>query len=175
MIRSTSSAWSRRAIVAALLASGGLVAAGCSAADKKARDRAREPSPTPKVAAAALAMTVNRDPSCGCCEAWAELARKAGYRVSLVDNPDMPAVKRQFGVPEELASCHTAIVGGYAIEGHVPFADVARLLERKPAGIKGIAVAGMPRGAPGMEMPDGSSDPFQVMAFDAAGRVTAFA
>ena len=119
-------------------------------------------------------MTVYRDPSCGCCEAWAALAQDAGYEVNVIDHPDMPAIKKQFGVPDGLSSCHTAIVAGYAIEGHVPFAHVSRLLETKPAEFKGIAVAGMPRGSPGMEMPDGSKDPFTVMAFDKAGRSTRF-
>ena len=119
-------------------------------------------------------MTVYRDPSCGCCEAWAEIAKKAGYQVALVDHPDMPAIKARLGVPEALASCHTATVGGYALEGHVPLAAVVRLLEEKPKDVRGIAVAGMPRGSPGMEMPDGSKDDFEVMAFDAAGRISVF-
>lgn len=119
-------------------------------------------------------MTVYRDPGCGCCEKWAALARDAGYRVELVDSADMPAIKRKYGVPAELQSCHTAVVADYAIEGHVPFEEVKRLLARRPAGIKGIAVAGMPLGAPGMEVPDGTRQPFQVMAFDAAGKISAF-
>ena len=86
----------------------------------------------------------------------------------------MPSIKRQYGVPEQLASCHTAIVGGYAIEGHVPLADVERLLKDRPAGIKGIAVPGMPRGSPGMEMPDGARDQFDVIAFNADGKAAVF-
>ena len=119
-------------------------------------------------------MTVYRDPSCGCCEAWAAIARDAGYRVSVVDHPDMAAIKRQFGVPEELLSCHTTVAGDYAIEGHVPIEDVRRLLDKRPAGIKGIAVAGMPLGSPGMEVPDGTKEPFMMMAFDRTGRITQF-
>lgn len=122
--------------------------------------------------APAEATIVHRDPSCGCCEAWSALARNASYAVTLKDEPDMAAIKRKYGVPEELASCHTAIVGGYAIEGHVPLDDVARLLREKPSDIAGIGVPGMPRGSPGMEMPDGSKDPFQVLAFDRSGSVT---
>ena len=86
----------------------------------------------------------------------------------------MPAIKRMYGVPDERLSCHTAGVGNYAIEGHVPLDEVKRLLSKQPAGIRGIAVAGMPRGSPGMEVPDGSRDPFQVMAFDASGRISVF-
>lgn len=119
-------------------------------------------------------MTVYRDPSCGCCEAWAGIARTAGYQVALIDHPDMAAIKRQHGVPGPLQSCHTTIVEGYAIEGHVPLGDVDRLLTERPAGVKGLAVPGMPRGSPGMEMPDGSKDRFQVLAFDAAGRTSMF-
>lgn len=120
-------------------------------------------------------MSVYRDPGCGCCEAWADLARRAGYEVALHNEPDMPAIKRRLGVPANLASCHTAIVASYVIEGHVPFEHIARLIDARPAGVKGIAVPGMPAGSPGMEMPDGSREAFQVLAFDAQGRVSLFA
>ena len=168
---------SRRNVISGLAAAGSLALMGCGASEKKQDQRAQAPagksgSPTP--APQAVAMTVYRDPNCGCCEAWAEIARNAGYQVSLIDSPDMPGVKRQYGVPEALASCHTAIVAGYAIEGHVPMDDVARLLRERPSGLKGLAVAGMPRGSPGMEMPDGSKDSFQVMAFDASGRTSVY-
>lgn len=125
--------------------------------------------------ASGLAMTVYRDPSCGCCEAWAKIAQDAGYRVEVIDRQDMPEIKRRYSVPPELASCHTAIVGGYAIEGHVPIKDVGRLLAQRPQGTLGIAVPGMPRGSPGMEMPDGSTDPFEVMTFNEGGRIAVFA
>src|SRR3546814_4579786 len=81
----------------------------------------------------------------------------------------MAAVKTRYGVPDQLASCHTAVIGGYAIEGHVPMQHVARLLRDKPRDIRGIAVPGMPRGSPGMEMPDGSADAFEVTAFGSDG------
>ena len=151
----------------AALAVAGVTGCGRSPADAavSSNDPSR-PSARPRTAA----MMVYRDPSCGCCEAWAALAQKAGHHVSVIDHPDMPAVKKQYGVPDELSSCHTAIVAGYAIEGHVPLEDVERLLETKPAGIRGLAVPGMPRGSPGMEMPDGSRDPFEVLAFDETGR-----
>ena len=170
-------ALARRSMISGLAAAGSLALIGCGSSAKKQDQRAqaaagRSGSSTPALQAAA--MTVYRDPSCGCCEAWAEIARKAGHQVTLVDRPDMPAIKRQYGVPEALASCHTAIVGGYAIEGHVPMGDVARLLKERPSGLKGIAVAGMPRGSPGMEMPDGSKDSFEVMAFDASGRMSIY-
>lgn len=165
---------SRRGLVCGALAWSGFLAAGCSPADKKAASDADRPGQSPTASPQAAAMTVYRDPSCGCCEVWAERAREAGYQVALIDDPNMPAVKQRHGVPEALSSCHTAIVGGYAIEGHVPLAHVKRLLAERPAGIRGIAVPGMPRGSPGMEMPDGSKDPFKVMAFDAAGKTSDF-
>ena len=175
---------SRRTLVGLLAAAGGVALAGCGRAPRNqagdasqassTKDATASPASQSNPAAQPAAMTVYRDPSCGCCEAWAEIARKAGYPVRVVDHQDMPAIKRHHGVPEALASCHTAIVGGYAVEGHVPLADVARLLKERPAGIRGIAVPGMPRGSPGMEMPDGAKDSFQVMAFDAAGKTTTF-
>lgn len=122
----------------------------------------------------ATSMIVYRDPGCGCCEEWAARARDVGYRVVVNDDSDMPAIKRKFGVPDQLVSCHTTIAAGYVIEGHVPLADVRRLLASRPPNVKGIAVPGMPIGSPGMEAPDGVTQPFEVMAFDAAGLVTPF-
>lgn len=150
--------------------------AGCGQARKPDSGTAgtSKPKPTATAAAPPAAMTVYRDPSCGCCEAWAAIARDAGHPIKVIDHPDMPAIKAQSGVPEQLLSCHTTIVGGYAVEGHVPLADVRRLLEQKPRAIRGIAVAGMPLGSPGMEVPDGTKQPFQVMAFDKDGRVSVF-
>lgn len=147
---------------------------GCSSSEPRRQTAQKQPSASPAEASAA-SMTVHRDPSCGCCGAWAELARGAGYQVALVDNPDMAAVKQRLGVPDALASCHTAEVGGLVVEGHVPFEAVQRLLATRPAGVHGIAVPGMPAGSPGMEMPDGRRDPFEVIAFDARGRTFVFA
>ena len=171
---------SRRTFVGAAIAAGGLAIAGCGASERtvaeggEAENQGEPASSTDAAAPQLAAMTVYRDPSCGCCEAWAEIARNAGYRVSVIDHPDMPAIKRQYRVPEELASCHTTIVQGYAIEGHVPLEDVKRLLAERPAQLKGIAVAGMPLGSPGMEVPKGTRQPFEVKAFDAAGRIATF-
>lgn len=169
----------RRIFVGSSIAAASLAAAGCSA---EKRETARSEAAKGAVRAGGnaapavqlAAMTVYRDPSCGCCEAWAGIARNGGYQVQLIDHPDMPAIKRQHSVPEELLSCHTTIVDGYAIEGHVPLGDVERLLKQRPAGVKGLAVPGMPRGSPGMDMPDGSKDRFQVLAFDAAGKTSVF-
>ena len=166
----------RRSVVIGLAATAGIALSGCGQTRKPDSDTlsTSQPGSTGLNAPATAGMTVYRDPSCGCCEAWAGIARNAGYQVKVIDHPDMPAVKQQHRVPQELLSCHTTIVGGYAIEGHVPLEDVQRLLDEKPAGIRGIGVAGMPLGSPGMEVPDGTKQPYQVMAFDAGGRLSVF-
>src|SRR3546814_17224263 len=101
---------------------------------------------------------------CGCCEAWADIARAEGYAVTVENRADMAAVKTRYGVPDQLASCHTAVSGGYAIEGHVPMQHVARPLRDTPRHIRGIRGPGMPGGSPGVENPDGRADAFAVAA-----------
>jgi hypothetical protein len=94
--------------------------------------------------------------------------------VTVHDVQDLAAVKARYGVPTQLESCHTAIVDGYVIEGHVPLAEIKRLLAERPA-LAGIAVPGMPAGSPGMEVAGAASQPFDVIAFDASGDATVFA
>src|SRR5688500_18206253 len=132
--------------------------------------RAEAPRPAEKTA-----MLVHRDPGCGCCLAWAEQAEAAGYAVKVVDTAEIAAVKQGLGVPADLASCHTAQVDGLVVEGHVPFPALARLRAERPTGLIGLAVPGMPRGSPGMEMPDGMKDEFTVIAFAADGRRAVYA
>jgi hypothetical protein len=100
-------------------------------------------------AANAAALTVYKSASCGCCGKWVEHVEKHGFTVTVVNVDDVMAVKSKAGIPDNLASCHTSKIGGYVIEGHVPAADIKKLLAEKPKA-KGIAVAGMPMGAPGM-------------------------
>lgn len=107
-------------------------------------------------------VTVRKHPSCGCCSVWIEHLRDAGFPVQAQDVEDMATVKDAAGVPQAMASCHTAEVGGYFVEGHVPAADIARLLHERPAA-KGLAVPGMPLGSPGMEHPEGVVQPYAVM------------
>lgn len=127
-------------------------------------------------AAKPVPMVVHKDPNCGCCAAWAErMAATGEFAPTLVDEADMAGVKARLRVPPELASCHTTEIGGYAIEGHVPAADIARLLRDRPVGIIGLAVPGMPAGSPGMEMPDGRRDPFEVIAFTPDDSASVFA
>ena len=119
-------------------------------------------------------MTVQRDPGCGCCLNWVAHLQKAGFKVLVTESPVMDAVKDQKGVPKTARSCHTGVVDGYVIEGHVPAADIQRLLKERPA-VVGLAVPGMPAGSPGMEMSNGSKQPYDVLAFDKAGKTTVFA
>lgn len=127
------------------------------------------------VAAAPAARTelvVYKSPTCGCCNKWVDYLRKQGFTVVAHDTSGMTAVKAELGVPDALSSCHTAIVGGYVIEGHVPAADIERLLKEHPK-VVGLAVAGMVTGSPGME--GGTPEHYKVMAFDAKGKTTVFA
>ena len=121
-------------------------------------------------AAQAASYTMVRDPNCGCCEEWADHVH-AGMQaeIAVEERSDMGAIKDREGVPVDLRSCHTMVVDGYVIEGHVPAADIARLLRERPEGIEGLAVPGMPIGSPGMEIGD-RTQPYQVIAFGSAGR-----
>ena len=121
-------------------------------------------------AAQAASLTMYRDANCGCCLAWAGHVERGGvHDVEAVNHADMAAVKAAHGVPADLLSCHTAVVDGYVIEGHVPVADIERLLAERPAGVAGLAVAGMPVGSPGMEHGD-HRQAYQVIAFGPDGR-----
>jgi hypothetical protein len=117
-------------------------------------------------------ITVYKDPSCGCCKNWIAHLIKHGYGVDAKDTPAMAEVKRTLGVPEALTACHTAVVNGYLIEGHVPAADIAKLLKEKPK-VAGLAVPGMPMGSPGMEGP--RQQHYQVFSFDKNGKTKVFA
>lgn len=121
-------------------------------------------------AAQAASYTMYRDPQCGCCEAWADhVEHGMSAEISTVDRPDMAQLKDELGVPAELRSCHTMVVDGYVIEGHVPGEAVARLLAERPEGVAGLAVPGMPIGSPGMEMGNRKQS-YQVIAFGPDGR-----
>ena len=122
---------------------------------------------TPALAAGDMLM--HRDPGCGCCEQWAARVRQAfGRNVRIVDDAKRTAFQRQVGLPANLVSCHTAIVDGIAFEGHVPIADMRRVLASRPKGVRGLAVAGMPIGSPGMEVPGVRAQRYNVIAFGAA-------
>ncbi|NZA27978.1 DUF411 domain-containing protein [Luteimonas sp. SJ-92] len=119
-------------------------------------------------------MIVHKDPNCGCCSLWAEHMRRDGFEVELRDVDDLAAVRERAGVPAAKASCHTALVGDYFVEGHVPAADVRRLLAERPDAL-GITAPGMPLGSPGMEMPNGRTDAYSVELVHDDGSTTEFA
>jgi hypothetical protein len=114
-------------------------------------------------------IVVAKDPNCGCCAGWVDHLRAAGFSAEVNDTPRVNAVKARLGVPPELASCHTAEIGRYVIEGHVPASAIVRLLKELPEG-KGLAVPGMPTGSPGMEVEGSPPDTYEVILFGAFGQ-----
>ncbi len=118
-------------------------------------------------AAGAIAVTVHKDAGCGCCNGWIEHLRAEGFAVTAIDTSAMAAVKARLGVPGDLASCHTAEVGGYIVEGHVPAKAIRRLLDEKPQAT-GLSAPGMPMGSPGME--GGTPEVFEVVLFGKGNR-----
>jgi hypothetical protein len=117
-------------------------------------------------------MTVYRSPTCGCCEKWIAHMEKQGFNVKEIQSEDMDSVKQRLGVQAKLQSCHTAVVDGYVVEGHVPAGDVKKLLQNKPKAA-GLAAPGMPTGSPGMEVGTMKPD-FSVLLFDAQGKAKTF-
>ncbi|MBA2683074.1 MAG: DUF411 domain-containing protein [Gemmatimonadaceae bacterium] len=150
----------RKFLAGALVGAGTLIARRASAAVPLRSESARPP------------VTVYKDPSCGCCRDWVTHMEKSGFTVTAHDDRDMDALKDHYGVPSGVRSCHTALVGSYVIEGHVPAADVDRLLKEQPK-VAGLAVPGMVMGSPGME--GGMSKPYAVVAFQKTGSTTTFA
>lgn len=122
-------------------------------------------------AAARPVVEVWKSKECACCDKWADHLRATGFEVTMHQASDMAAIRAAHGVPEALASCHTAAVGGFGVEGLVPGSDIERLLTEKPA-IKGLAAPGMPKSAPGMDVP---GHPYEVIAFGGSGGDTVFA
>lgn len=122
--------------------------------------------------AAEPAITVYKSPTCGCCTEWADHLWKNGFAVETVDSLDLSRIKAMSGVKPELASCHTAFMNGYVIEGHVPADDITRLLAEKPDA-RGLTVPGMPAGSPGMESP--TPERYEVLLIDKTGKTTVFA
>lgn len=143
----------RRELVALLAAAAPLVAA-----------RAAAPAP---------AIAVWRTPTCGCCGAWVRHLEAAGFSATVTVQDDLAPIKRQHGITPAVESCHTAAVAGYVIEGHVPAADIVRLLRERPAGVRGLAVPGMPAGSPGMEGP--VAEPYATLALRGDGTTVVFA
>lgn len=122
--------------------------------------------------ATAADVVVYKSPTCGCCKGWVKHMRESGFSVEVHDRSDVSPVKRQLGVPRHLQSCHTAKVGNYVIEGHVPANDIKRLLNEKPD-VAGLTAPGMPMGSPGMEGP--RKDRYDVLTFKPDGKTSVFA
>ena len=121
-------------------------------------------------------IVVYKDPDCECCKAWVTHLRNNGFQPEVHDRTDMDAMKDSLGVPVPLRACHTAVAGRFVIEGHVPAADITRLLARAPMkGVVGLAVPGMPVGSPGMDAPGRRTDRYDVLTFGANGHTSVFA
>lgn len=142
-----------------LLAAAGVLVAGVPASTLLA-------APKPR-------LTVWKSPSCGCCKEWIKHMESAGFEVIAKDQDDVSPIKRQYGVSSKLMSCHTGVVNGYVIEGHVPADLVQKMLKERPR-IVGIAVPGMPAGSPGMEV-GGRKDPYDVVSWDSKGNTKVYA
>ena len=159
-----------------------LLATGCNAAPPPAQATTPPPAAAADAAATVADATVaalphvlvHKTPTCGCCGAWIEHLREAGFTVEAQDHDDLGPAKERLGVPYGKGSCHTAEVGGYLVEGHVPASDIKRLLAEKPDA-RGLVLPGMPAGSPGMEMPDGFVEPYTVDLVERDGSTRAWA
>jgi len=143
----------------------GLVAAGVAGGRLAAEVPGWSAKPTP--------ITVYKSSSCECCAKWVDHVRDSGFEPVVHDEEDMDAIKAQLGVPEQVRSCHTALVGKYLIEGHVPASDIQRLVRQQP-GVAALAVPGMPSGTPGMAQPGAKITGFEVVAFQRDGTTKRF-
>jgi hypothetical protein len=157
-----------------------LAAAACGAPSGEARPSAPEApaaavgtarAPGAATAASALLAVVYKTPTCGCCAKWVDHLKANGFAVEVHDVEAVEPTKAELGIPAALASCHTAKIGGYVFEGHVPAEVIQRVLREKPQ-ITGVAVPGMPMGSPGMEGP--SRDRYDVVAFDGNGQTSVY-
>lgn len=116
-------------------------------------------------------VTVHKSESCGCCKIWVDRLRDAGFPVDVRNEDNLDAVKQRVGIPYGMGSCHTAEVEGYFVEGHVPVEDIKRLLRERPDA-KGLTVPGMPAGSPGMEVPSGQVQPYEVLLIAKNGSIS---
>ena len=159
------------AIASCLLA---FLVAACSQAVTTPMDSAHAATPREATEAAAPKIVVHRDANCGCCHLWVEHLRKEGFTVDDRFEDAMSPVKERLGILPAHASCHTAEIEGYVVEGHVPASDIRRLLREKPA-IRGLVLPGMPLGSPGMEVDGVDAPPYTVLALDEDGSTKPYA
>lgn len=154
-----------------------LAVAGCSsAADTSMAANSAPATASPPSAPAGdfqSVLVVHKNESCGCCGEWVKYVEQAGFKVQVHNESNLNEVKTRLGVPAAKGSCHTAEIDGYLIEGHVPVEDIRRLLAERPDA-RGLVVAGMPAGSPGMEMPDGHVDAFTVELVNRDGSTQPF-
>jgi hypothetical protein len=163
---------------ALLVGGAGLVLAGGSfyyagTGDESDAPSVAEAEPIPAANPDLPVVRVWKSPTCGCCRGWVEHMRRAGFKVEVTDLADVAPIKAEHGVAPELQSCHTSLVDGYVVEGHVPAEDIRRLLDERPQ-IAGLAAPGMPVGSPGMEVGE-QRDRYDVVSFDRNGRTTVWA
>ena len=118
----------------------------------------------------AVHISVMKGPNCSCCDGWAKHLKDAGYSVSVVESAALNSLKAKLGVPADLRTCHTAQIGQYVLEGHVPALAIKYLLQQKPEGVTGLAVPGMPIGSPGMEVEGAALEEYSVIVFAPTGR-----
>jgi hypothetical protein len=133
-----------------------------------------EPEPAEPTARADHAVTVYKNESCGCCELWVKHMQAAGFAVQVHNLDNLGPVKERVGIPPGMGACHTAEVGGYFVEGHVPADDIKRFLKERPDA-KGLTVPGMPIGSPGMEVPSGKVQPYDVFLISRDGNKSVYA
>ena len=143
-----------------------LVAVALSSAPGTAQSRPAAQKP--------VLMSVYKTPTCGCCAKWVEHMKQNGFTVHVTDLNDLSTIKSKHGVPSKVQSCHTGVVNGYVVEGHVPAADVKRMLKERPA-VAGLALPGMPAGSPGMEVPGIQPPAYEVLTFDKSGATRVYA
>ncbi|MGV6482797.1 DUF411 domain-containing protein [Stenotrophomonas indicatrix] len=176
-----------RTLSLSLLLTTVLLGIACARASEEAVSSPATATGSAAAAASAVAVTagatidpelplaiVHKTASCGCCGVWADHLKAAGFPVEIRDTDDMHPVKQRLGVPAGKASCHTAEIGGYVVEGHIPASDIKRLLKERPTA-RGLVLPGMPAGSPGMEMPDGYVQPYTVELVLADGSTQPFA
>lgn len=149
-----------------------LLGAAAACAEAEPADRGASAARVEATASDLPTVLVYKTPSCGCCNGWVEHLEAAGFTVDARNVTDLMSVKREAGVPVPMSSCHTALVGGYAVEGHVPADQIKRLLDERPE-ISGIAVPGMPLGSPGME--GRNPQPYRVLSFGSDGTTGVYA
>lgn len=149
-----------------------VLAAGATTLATQANESAEPSTSLVSAREAGPAITIYKSPSCGCCEGWVEHLEASGFKTRVIDTDNVGAIKQTHGVPGELASCHTGLIGDLVIEGHVPADDILAYLDNPQFNTVGLSVPGMVQGSPGMET--GRKDDYQVVAFRANGQQSVF-